>query len=302
MLLLTGSMIHLSFSVSLLSLHKIWHGVEDITALRIVEEEISEHERMLDVDNGQNAEYIEERLKHLRRIRRELMGEKKKYEENDIILRDIHVGAELPISGRGENYREFELPDNRVMRIRLLHPSVADRITGADVIYEHYANDKKRVRIAAIQYKMWGGETLYITGKIKNQLQRLQQTFCEHQCCQIHPHQNGMYRLPCCAAFLRPTDELQVADNKLVSSGYHIPVCRVTALWEETQRSGKKLTWRGFRSESISYRVFEELFNTDMLGSRWLEPGELEAIYREHKILEFDESLDDRLLMHVQTY
>lgn len=275
---------------------------KDVAALDLIDEVIHQHEEMLEVDKGQNANHIKGQLEILRRARRELDGTKKKYEEGDIILRDLNVGAKLPISNNGDGYREFELPDNRVMRIRLFHPNKRDRISGIDVMYEHFRENRSQVRVAALQYKMWDGETLYETPKITSQLQKLNDLFCRHGCCTANSDQKDTYRLRCCAAFLRPTDELQDADARLISSGYHIPICRVEALWKPTQRTGKKLTWQDFRSESVTYRVFEELFNTDMLGSKWMTTEALEDLYRTNHIFEYDEELDDRLLMHVQTY
>jgi len=44
--------------------------------------------------------------------------------------------------------------------------------------------------------------------------------------------------------------------------------------------------------------VFEELFNANMLGSKWLTYEELEKLYREHKILEADE----HIIIHAQEF
>ena len=38
------------------------------------------------------------------------------------------------------------------------------------------------------------------------------------------------YRLPYCSGFIRPTDKIQENDNKLMSSGYHVPLCRAIDL------------------------------------------------------------------------
>jgi hypothetical protein len=40
------------------------------------------------------------------------------------------------------------------------------------------------------------------------------------------------------------------------------------------------------RSESVTHKVFEEMLNANLLGSRWLTYNELEELYNKHGILE----------------
>ena len=84
----------------------------------------------------------------------------------------------------------------------------------------------------------------------------------------------------------------------IVLSGYHVPLCVVNRLWQITQQGGRKLDSKKFRSEAVTHQIFEELFNTNMLGSRWLTYEELENLYQEHKLLEVGE----RIIIHVQEF
>lgn len=47
--------------------------------------------------------------------------------------------------------------------MRLLHPDPPEYSLGADLIYETYWEKKKLARIVLIQYKVWDGETLYLS-------------------------------------------------------------------------------------------------------------------------------------------
>ena len=156
------------------------------------------------------------------------------------------------------------------------------------------------VRLAAIQYKVWDGETLYKSDNIASQLDRLHKTFCSNKLCEqfAESQRKDAYRLPYCSAFLRPTDKLQHPDSRFISSAYHIPVCVVERSWQDTVRGGQKIERKYFRSEAVTHRVFEELFNANMLGSKWLTYEELEKLYREHKILEADE----HIIIHAQEF
>lgn len=132
------------------------------------------------------------------------------------------------------------------------------------------------------------------------QLNRFREAFCGSALCEPFEksQRKDAYRLPYCSAFLRPTDRLQDPDCRLVSSGYHVPICVVERLWKDTSRGGQKLVSKNFRSEAVTHRVFEELFNTNMLGSKWLTYRELEELYRLHNILEPDE----HIVIHAQEF
>lgn len=268
-----------------------------VTALDLVDSEIDRFGAL--VEKRPDHGLLKKQLYSLFRIRSEL--QEREHYEQQLILRDVFkTSRTLPISGEGRDYREFELYKDRRLRIRMLHPDPPEHATGADVIYEVYWDKKRMVRLAAIQYKVWNSRTLYKSAGLAKQLDRLRSVFCGNGLCEPYAdsQRKGAYRLPYCAAFLRPTDKLQDPNARLVSSGYHVPVCVVERSWEDTSQGGQKLESKYFRSEAVTQQLFEELFNTNMLGSKWLTYEELEDIYRGHSILQADE----HVVIHAQEF
>ncbi len=147
---------------------------------------------------------------------------------------------------------------------------------------------------------MWNNRELHYDERMGKQLKRLQKAFCQRQFCKpsLHSKRANAYRLPFCAAFLRPTDKLQSPDSTFVSTGYHIPVCVVERSWKDRERGGKVIESKNIRSEAVTHRVFEELFNANMLGSGWITYDDLERLYHETKVLDAKE----RIVIHVQEF
>lgn len=271
----------------------------NITPLEAVNRDIVVMERLVATGKNRDRSLLEKDLNDLYAIRQALQQEK--YTEQKLILRDVFkTNRSLPLSKDGSDYREFGLAEGRVLRIRLLHPDPPEYSTGADVIYEHYWDKKKLVRLAAVQYKVWRGKALPLSERLDKQLAKLRTVFCFNHLCEasdINTRKDD-YRLPYCSAFLRPTDELQLPYTQLISSGYHLPICVVEKLRQKTSQGGSKLPSNMFRSESVTHKIFEELFNIGMLGSRWLTYKELENIYQKHKILEANE----HIIIHAQEF
>jgi hypothetical protein len=65
---------------------------------------------------------------------------------------------------------------------------------------------------------------------------------------------------------------------------------------QRTRNDNPVLRSRDIRSEAITHKIFEELFNTNMLGSRWFTREEVETLYREHSILQPSE----HIIIHAQ--
>ena len=268
-----------------------------ITPVEAVNRDIVTQTKLIGTGIDQNL--LSKRLYKLNQIRQEL--EPGALTEQQLVLRDIfRTRRALPISEEGTDYREYQVPNDRILRLRMLHPDSPEHSTGADVIYEHYWDKKTVVRLAVIKYQIWDNRVLLKSPTLRARLDRLQETFCKSdlELCKAFEgsKRKDAYRLPYCSAFLRPTDKLQDLDSPLISSGYHIPTCVVERLWQSTQDT--VIASSHFRSESVTHRVFEELFNINMLGSRWLTYEELERLYREHKILDADE----RIVIHAQEF
>ncbi len=178
---------------------------------------------------------------------------------------------------------DYALPGNRFLRIRFLHPDNAEHITGADLVYEQVNIETDKLRFVFLQYKTWNNGRIYFsqTPNLMPQLEKLQRTLCNKGFCR-HPENNNLnYRFPYCCGFLRPTDKLQNRNSKMVSSGLHIPICDVLKRKEDSGLFKKDL-----KHFCITHKIFEEMFNLNLIGSRWLDISEIESFYREKSIIE----------------
>jgi len=260
-----------------------------VTAIQAVDLEVDDLINLLKSDNGQNP-HLRADLDNLKKVRGELEEqETAPRDEHEILFKDWNKGLELPVSGPGGNgYHDFALPNNRIMRIRMLHPHKAETLTGVDLLYEYHQLDQQRARLAAVQYKIPKAEdkglTLY--KDIRNQLKRLESTFCKNEFCGKLSDSDTAYRLSSyCTAFLRPTDKIQKFDPRLATTGYHLRVCDVLKCQEKTREGTPRLGLEMMREQGISSRVFEELFNTNRLGSRWIKYEDLETFHHQYELI-----------------
>lgn len=90
-------------------------------------------------------------------------------------------------------------------------------------------------------------------------------------------------------AFLKPTDKLQ-DPKKLITSGYHLPICKVDKLKKKATKE-YILSEMSIKNQSLKTSTFEELFDTEMIGSRWMDIAELESFYKQNKVLEPNERI-----------
>lgn len=273
---------------------------KEISPVQIVDEEIAGLQPLL--KTGEERNLIKRRIKMLEDLR--VLLQPKSYTENQLILRDVFKAKrEIPTPPiEGDTYREYELQGGRGLRLRLLHPDPPEYAVGADLIYEQYWNKKQLARIVLVQYKIWDGKVLYLSQapNLAAQLRKLKTTFCDAGLCDPFEGsaRQDAYRLPYCSAFLRPTDKLQNRDAHLISKGLYTPVCVALRQLEDTTHGNKMLVRKRIRSESLSHKVFEEAFNVNMLGSKWLTYSEIEDLYCTHKILESGE----RIKLHAQDF
>jgi hypothetical protein len=271
-----------------------------ITPEEVIDRDIENLERLLTAQAPKDR--IRRRLDKLHSARRYLHDEA--LSENQIITRDVFKveRPELPSPPIDTNtYREYRLPYGRGLRIRMLHPEKPEHATGADLVYEISSEKYRKARLALVQYKIWDGDVLYLSDeRVAAQLARLKSVTCDENLCECDkPNgQELVYRLPCCAAFLRPTNRLQSPNARLISKGLHIPLCIVNAAKTSTGRGGEKLLKKAIGDKAVSQRIFEELFNRHMIGSRWLDFEEVETFYREKDIMD----AKDRLVLHAQEF
>lgn len=268
----------------------------DVEPIELVDEDIKRYSDLLNMGKDH---LLRRKIGVLRNVRKDLAP--KEYTENQLILRDtFKVKRDFPGQiHEGDTYRDFELARGRGLRLRLLHPDPVEHSLGADLLYEQYWDAKKLARVVLVQYKIWNGKVLYLSQSpnLKAQLDKLDEIFCQKDMCCAFPgsKRSDSYRLPYCSVFLKPTDKLQDKNSTLVSNGLYVPVCVVRTQLEDTTQGNKKLERKRIRSEALSHKFFEEAFNVNMLGSKWLTYEELEKFYKEYryliKMIEFDYTL-----------
>jgi hypothetical protein len=234
-------------------------------------------------------------LETLQKIRQELKP--RSLSEHQLIFGDaFESNHDLPVSGTGKGYKDYRLADNRILRVRALHPDPPEHKIGADLIYERLDPKEKTVRLSLVQYKIWDGKSLHYNPRMRAQYHRLLKFTCNSHLCDPDDDPRRTYRLPHCAGFFRPTDSLRQPTSHMASSGLHIPLCVVKDSWQPNQNGGESIRKHQIEDRSVSQRVFSELFKLRMLGSKDLAWDTLEALYKKFGI--FD--ADDAVIVHAQ--
>ena len=216
----------------------------------------------------------------------------RKISEHKILNRDVYIAERKDLKlmekiYEREEFIDYKLDNHNVLRLRLLHPDNAENILGADLIYEHLDTIGGNVRFLHMQYKTWNNKTLnFKSGSLDSQIDKMDKKLCASGYCNNSKGTKGLtnYRMPFCCAFLRPTSKLQSSDSKMVSTGLHVPICEVKRI----MKNHKSLTPENVKGKNISYKIFDELFNSRMVGSRWLSYEEHTKFYEENNLLDVD--------------
>src|SRR6266849_1916578 len=223
---------------------------ETILPSGLVRQDIKKWRNYLNQSQVEDREAVLKRLDKLEGVWQEFTPTT--HTENRLISRDMSIGDDLPTATKSGHYLDLALPHGRLLRLRLIHPDAPEDITGVDILYEHHNIKAKCARIVAAQYKMWDHHTLYTTqSNVEDQITKLECTFCQNNYCKTPDNDldRQLYRLNYCSAFLRPTNKQQSSNSRFASIGYHIPICRVKQLWENTT-VGKKLTYERIKNEA----------------------------------------------------
>ncbi len=278
---------------------------QNITPLDLVIEEIDEYKSYLKVAKDdrdkKETDKLENRLKKLYEVKDEIEPSAKS--ENQLIFRDaLMVDRGMPVLFESVNCKSFQIDSESTMTIRVLHPEKPEHITGTDLIYEMYNKERNTVTLAFIQYKIWEDRKLYLSDeRMSKQIQRMRYFLCDKGVCFSSEdwRENGEYRFPACSAFLRPTDKLQSSTQKLYSTGEYLPICFIDKCKTTGSRGGLMLDFKSIRRQSVSQKLFENLFNQNKLGSRELTLDELASLYKGASILSEKE---ENMLIYVQQY
>ncbi|MDQ0966878.1 hypothetical protein QFZ20_002281 [Flavobacterium sp. W4I14] len=259
----------------------------EVTALEIIEQQINTYEQLLKRDPSKKL--IKKRLLEAQIARQVLQPIR--LTENRILNRDYNKIDRTNYANKlfeNDSYTDFEVNTNDILRVRFLHPDADEHVTGADLIYEQYDLALEMVRFVFLQYKVWEDGVIYVSQakNMADQLNKMTNILCEgNLCCSIERKWNSSrYRLPYCSGFLRPTDRLQDNNSKLMSSGYHVPLCKAVELAGEMGKIDKA----SIKEQSFNSKIFEELFNSNMIGSRWIPVNDLEQIYETNGIFDHD--------------
>lgn len=265
-----------------------------IRPIDVLDQEIRELDDLLKSDSGQNRTQ-RDKLEELRNIHKEFEEQEVvRRDESEVLLHDWNRGIDLPtfFPQNPHNYHDFALPGERVMRVRLTHETKAENIAGVDFIYEYHRPTDKSARLAAIQYKLPQGDSknIIINDKLQGQLDRMCAVFCDNELCvgpsyDDLPVDNRPFQLPHCCAFFRPTDRLQQFNSRLATTGYHIRRCDIDQICEYTSGRKKVITPEISMKHGISYTIFEELFTTEKLGSRWLTYEQLQKFHQKYEVI-----------------
>lgn len=254
-----------------------------VFAEHIITEDLDKEKRLLNL--GENANLIQRKIFELEAALEYFQPED--ISENYILNHDFSLTTKHPFFEKklydNAKLKDYELSDRRILRLRLLHPDKAERVIGSDLVYEQFNLRTNRVRFIHLQYKTWDNKALYFSnGNMVDQIEKLNANICKSGYCQ---NENGKkhsdnYRLPFCAAFLRPTNFLTKPDANLISSGIHLPICMVNKIRE----IDKKISAKNIIGKNIGHRVFEELFIDNIIGSNWIPIEQLEKFCTEKGI------------------
>lgn len=298
------------FESSIISLYKarakarsIIEG-RSISPLDILTSEIDGLKEEQAESEGEPRELITRQLS--RRLRAKEMLKVSRWTESQVISRDADAFTNLPVSHKGQGYKEYYASDGRILRVRVLHPDPPEARSGVDLIYETYWKRVEKttdlVRIVALQYKMWDGKALYTSKapNLRRQMEKMRKCFCDSKFCDRPNVNEGdeRYRLPYCCAFLRPTDRIQTRNAWQVTRAWHVPICVALEDLEPTEAGNEVLRSKQISCKSMTQGTFQELYNRSMLGSRWMSPVKLGELYDQIGI--FHDL--DRVVVHAQEY
>lgn len=275
---------------------------KDIEAIDLIKGDISEYEDLLSIaerqkESKQRVDQLKRRLGQLYKSKKEV--EPEAHSENKLIFRDAYnVERIVPSLADGHGHRDFELPNGNIMRLRVLHPDKVEHITGADLIYERHSMDEEKIAIVAVQYKIWEKRKLYLSDdRMLDQISKLKTFLCDKKICSSSDSENS-YRFPCCSAFIRPTDKLQKPDQKFLSTGEHLPICKIDECKSIGNRGGEMLEYDKIREVSLSSEMFEFLFNKGKIGSRNMSHEVLSELYKDY----IENSSDSRVVIYAQEF
>jgi len=275
---------------------KSYQEKKEISTEDLINERINVLSKL--IDSSDNVIEDLDKLKGERKSLRKLLeNENPKFiriDENEALRNDFspdRPGLEYQSKHAGKS-NIYKTRKGEMFILRFLHPGKAEAATGVDLIYEIYNANSKLIRIIALQYKIWEDDVFYFSNShnIQKQLDKSKACFCLNEFCKAGEISGIDYRLPHCIPFLRLTDKIYDI-NKLISSGWHIPVCQISKCVEYSQSENQIIRLDNIKNKALNSEEFESLFQYEKLGSRWLTIKETEEFYKDRKIINNDENI-----------
>jgi hypothetical protein len=268
-----------------------------VTPAQVIQADIDELKDLLAKSNDLDSERksnISQRLIQLEAAKINLKP--RQINENRILQRDFSKIDRIDFGHQfvqSDDFKiDYQLKNDTYLRVRLLHPDKPEHVTGADLIYEQHNEESGKIRLMFLQYKIWEDGVLYFSqaGNLEAQLLKMKALLCDHGFCDKPDtlKHDLDYRFPYCSAFLRPTDKLQQTNEKLISSGIHIPICSALRFKQEGE---SKIDKKYIRHQTLTHKIFEHLFNRALIGSKWLDETEVERLYKENGIIDSDDTV-----------
>lgn len=258
--------------------------VEEVKPVDLIQKELDEIDELLEKKPEKSA--------YLRKRKFGLVAAKefftpRKQSEHKSLSHDFYLKSREDFFGKplydSDSFKDYKISEDKILRLRLLHPDNDEAILGVDLVYEHFDLKRDMVRFAHMQYKAWNSNVLYesSSSNLRSQLTKMRQHLCDSSYCQGPDAPDNEYRFPYCSGFLRPTSKLQSSESKLITTGVHIPICQAILLLDNE----KKISKDNLKDRSIKGNIFEELFINNIAGSRWIQISELEHFYESKKIV-----------------
>ncbi|SIQ52719.1 hypothetical protein [Marinobacterium stanieri] len=267
----------------------------EVSPLDLVFKDIEEYDSLISIakenkKDKKRTDQLKRKLGQLQKAKSEL--EIKPHSENQLIFRDAYnVERDFPELSKGHAHKDFQLPDGNYLRLRVLHPDRPEHITGADIIYERHNKNTDKVSIVVVQYKIWEDKRLYLSdSRMKGQIEKMKRFTCDENICEQRKGENS-YRFPCCSGFLRPTDKLQNVEQKFISTGEHLPICRIDECKLSGRKGGELLEYEKMKEVSLSTELFEDLFNRGKIGSKELSFEELKKLYEAASVIDSSDTV-----------
>jgi len=279
-------------------------GLFKVSPEQLLKEEIKEHNELLKNASDNDYKLLKRKIKEYEAALRYFAP--RRVSEHKILIHDYNntLASQHKYFAQefdsNEEFKDFTLQNDKILRLRLYHPDKPEHITGTDVVYEIFDLLNERVRFIHLQYKIWDDKKIYLnSGNIKSQMLKMNSVLCQSGYCNSINQNNKPddYRLPYCCAFFRPTDRIMYSDSKLKSSGYHVPMCE---MFKHLKNNGQ-IAKKEIASKSISNKIFEDLFILNLAGSRWISMKDLDKFYMEKGLNSFMENINLRA-QEVQIY